>query len=115
MDAASAARAEPSLTASGADPAETYSAALDRWLASGAADLDERLPVVLADLGLDLGGAPEQALMTSLSGGQAARVGLAALLLSRFHIALLAHPTNTLDHAGLERLQAPVRGLPGGG
>src|SRR3546814_2272927 len=89
----------PSLAASRADPAETYSAALDRWLASGAADLDERLPVVLADLGLDLGGAPEQALMTSLSGGQAARVGLAALLLSRFDIALLDEPTNDLDRS----------------
>src|SRR3546814_4856254 len=60
MDAAAAALADPALAASGADPAETYSAALDRWLASGAADLDERLPVVLADIGLDLGGAPEQ-------------------------------------------------------
>ncbi|HZW42135.1 MAG TPA: ATP-binding cassette domain-containing protein, partial [Agromyces sp.] len=34
------------------DPADEYSAALERWLASGAADLDERLPAVLADLGL---------------------------------------------------------------
>jgi ATPase subunit of ABC transporter with duplicated ATPase domains len=115
MDAAAAALGDPSLTeGNGVDPAEAYSAALDRWLASGAADLDERVPVVLAGLGLDLGDAPEQALMTSLSGGQAARVGLAALLLSRFDIVLLDEPTNDLDLDGLERLEAFVRGLRGG-
>jgi ATPase subunit of ABC transporter with duplicated ATPase domains len=112
MDAAAEALTDP------ADPeaaADRYSTALDRWLASGAADLDERIPVVLAELGFDLDGAPvEQALMTSLSGGQAARVGLAALLLSRFDIVLLDEPTNDLDLDGLERLEAFVRGLRGG-
>lgn len=115
MDAAAAALGDASPSEAGVDPADTYSTALDRWLASGAADLEERIPVVLADLGLDLGGAPaEQATMTSLSGGQAARVGLAALLLSRFDIALLDEPTNDLDLDGLERLEAFVRGLRGG-
>ncbi len=107
MDAAATALGDP--TASGADDA--YSAALDRWLASGAADLDERIPVVLADLGLDVG---REALMTTLSGGQAARAGLAALLLSRFDIVLLDEPTNDLDIDGLERLEAFVRGIRGG-
>ncbi|WP_029266680.1 MULTISPECIES: ABC-F family ATP-binding cassette domain-containing protein [unclassified Microbacterium] len=114
MDAAAAALGDPSLAAPGTDPADIYSVALDRWLASGAADLDERLPVVLADLGLDLGADPASAMMTSLSGGQAARVGLAALLLSRFDIALLDEPTNDLDLDGIERLEAFVRGLRGG-
>ncbi|WP_421076839.1 ABC-F family ATP-binding cassette domain-containing protein [Microbacterium sp. IO18] len=114
MDAAAAALGDPSLAAPGTDPADTYSAALDRWLASGAADLEERLPAVLADLGLDLGEDPAHTLMTSLSGGQAARVGLAALLLSRFDIALLDEPTNDLDLDGIERLEAFVRGLRGG-
>jgi ATPase subunit of ABC transporter with duplicated ATPase domains len=111
MDAAAAALADPELSAGGGDdPADAYSSALERWLASGAADLDERLPVVLADLGLD--GAPfASSLMTSLSGGQAARVGLAALLLSRFDIVLLDEPTNDLDLDGLARLEAFVRGL----
>lgn len=113
MDAAAAALGDPSLARAGEDPADTYSAALDRWLASGAADLDERIPVVLADLGLDLGAAAEQT-MTSLSGGQAARVGLAALLLSRFDIVLLDEPTNDLDLDGLERLEGFVRGIRGG-
>jgi ATPase subunit of ABC transporter with duplicated ATPase domains len=52
--------------------------------------------------------------MTALSGGQAARVGLAALLLSRFDIALLDEPTNDLDLDGIERLEAFVRGIRGG-
>ena len=52
--------------------------------------------------------------MTSLSGGQAARVGLAALLLSRFDIVLLDEPTNDLDLDGLARLEAFVQGLRGG-
>lgn len=93
------------------DPADAYATALDRWLASGAADLDERLPVVLAELGQSL---DPDALMTSLSGGQAARVGLAALLLSRFDVVLLDEPTNDLDLDGLERLERFVRGQRGG-
>ncbi|WP_206447154.1 ABC-F family ATP-binding cassette domain-containing protein [Agrococcus sp. KRD186] len=111
MDAAAAALGDPSLAATGTDPADVYASALDRWLASGAADLDERLPIVLAELGLEVDG---DALMTSLSGGQAARVGLAALLLSRFDIVLLDEPTNDLDLDGLERLEAFVQGLRGG-
>ncbi|WP_263311015.1 ABC-F family ATP-binding cassette domain-containing protein [Brachybacterium atlanticum] len=99
----------------GPDPSDVYAAALDRWLASGAADLEERLPVVLADLGLPIGpGEAEQVAMTSLSGGQAARVGLAALLLSRFDLVLLDEPTNDLDLDGLDRLEAFVQGLRGG-
>ncbi len=97
------------------DGAETYSAALDHWLAAGAADLDERMPVVLAELGLDPDAVrPDMTLMTSLSGGQAARVGLAALMLSRFDIVLLDEPTNDLDLDGLARLEALVRDLRGG-
>jgi len=115
MDAAATALGDTSPRADGQDPADIYSVALDRWLASGAADLDERLPVVLADLGLELGAdLGSGALMTSLSGGQAARVGLAALLLSRFDIVLLDEPTNDLDLDGLERLETFVTGLRGG-
>lgn len=100
----------------GADPdnaalADAYAEALDRWMASGAADLDERIPIVLADLGFEL---PTSTLMEGLSGGQAARVGLAALLLSRFDIVLLDEPTNDLDLDGLEQLENFVQGLRGG-
>jgi ATPase subunit of ABC transporter with duplicated ATPase domains len=43
--------------------------------------------------------------MTALSGGQAARAGMASLLLSRYDIFLLDEPTNDLDLAGLDRLE----------
>jgi ATPase subunit of ABC transporter with duplicated ATPase domains len=115
MEAAAAALADPapSDTDPTLDPAEAYSVALDHWLATGAADLDERLPAVLADLGLDTM-QPESTLMTALSGGQTARVGLAALLVSRFDIVLLDEPTNDLDLDGLARLEDFVRDLRGG-
>ena len=114
MDEAAAALADGAAVG-GLDPADVYSAALDHWLATGAADLDERLPAVLADLGLDVDGVPPDATpMTALSGGQAARVGLAALMLSRFDIVLLDEPTNDLDLDGLARLEDFVRDLRGG-
>jgi ATPase subunit of ABC transporter with duplicated ATPase domains len=52
--------------------------------------------------------------MTSLSGGQAARAALIALLLSRFDVVLLDEPTNDLDLDGLERLEGFVRALRSG-
>ncbi|GII85601.1 ABC transporter ATP-binding protein [Sphaerisporangium siamense] len=93
----------------GADDA--YSAALERWLALGGADLAERAEEVAADLGLavELGRH-----MTALSGGQAARAGLASLLLSRYDVFLLDEPTNDLDLDGLDRLERFVAGLRAG-
>ncbi|MDX3662814.1 ABC-F family ATP-binding cassette domain-containing protein [Streptomyces sp. ID05-26A] len=90
---------------------EGYSDALDQWLALGGADLEERSLEVVADLGLTVG---LDALMTSLSGGQAARAGMASLLLSRYDIFLLDEPTNDLDLDGLERLEKFVTGLRAG-
>ncbi|MBO1754822.1 ABC-F family ATP-binding cassette domain-containing protein [Allobranchiibius sp. CTAmp26] len=90
---------------------DAYAESFDRWMASGAPDLDERLPAVLADLGLDVG---PDALMTSLSGGQAARAALASLMLSRFDLVMLDEPTNDLDLAGLDRLEGFVRELRSG-
>jgi ATPase subunit of ABC transporter with duplicated ATPase domains len=95
----------------GHEAGDHYATALDHWLASGAPDLEDRAPATLAELGLTVG---PDALMTSLSGGQAARVALAALLLSRFDIVLLDEPTNDLDLDGLERLESFVRGLRAG-
>ncbi|MBI1376150.1 MAG: ATP-binding cassette domain-containing protein [Frankiales bacterium] len=103
LDAAAHALAEG---ASGADVA--YSDALDTWLALGGADFDERLAVVVDDIGLDI---DLDLPTTALSGGQAARTGLAALLLSRFDAYLLDEPTNDLDADGLDLLEEFVAGL----
>ncbi len=113
MDAAADLLANPDTTAGAGDPADVYAAALDHWLATGAADLEDRLPVVLAELGFATDD-PESLLMTGLSGGQAARVGLAALLCSRFDVVLLDEPTNDLDLDGLARLEDVVAGMRGG-
>jgi ATPase subunit of ABC transporter with duplicated ATPase domains len=91
---------------------DAYSAALERWLDLGGADLDARAEAVCADLGLptDLLDAETR----TLSGGQAARASLASVLLSRYDVFLLDEPTNDLDFAGLERLEQFVLGLQAG-
>ncbi|MEU1281310.1 ABC-F family ATP-binding cassette domain-containing protein [Streptomyces sp. NPDC005805] len=106
MDAAAQGLAEGT---PGADDA--YAVSLERWLALGGADLDERAEEVAGSLGLTIG--LDQP-MTALSGGQAARAGLASLLLSRYDVFLLDEPTNDLDLDGLERLETFVRGLRAG-
>ncbi|GIJ51925.1 ABC transporter ATP-binding protein [Virgisporangium aliadipatigenens] len=93
----------------GAD--DEYAVALERWLALGGADLPERAAQVAADLGLTV---DLDHPMTALSGGQAARAGLASLLLSRYDVFLLDEPTNDLDLDGLARLEAFVTGLRAG-
>jgi ATPase subunit of ABC transporter with duplicated ATPase domains len=106
MDAATAALAEGE---PGAD--DRYATALERWLALGGADLDVRSAVVADDLGLDADVIDRP--VSTLSGGQAARARLAALLLARFDVFLLDEPTNDLDVDGLDRLGRFVDGLSG--
>ena len=89
----------------GAD--DSYAAALERWLDLGGADLDERIAEIDLGFGVDLP-------MAALSGGQAARAGMASLLLSRYDLYLLDEPTNDLDLDGLARLEAFVAGLRAG-
>ncbi len=86
--------------------AERYDAALHRWLTLGAAEHEARAEEVLASLGL----APTivDQPMTTLSGGQAAKASLASLLLAGHDVVLLDEPTNDLDLAGLDRLEAWV-------
>ena len=106
MDAAAEALAEGR---PGAD--DDYAAALERWLDLGGADLDERAGQVAAELGFGVG---LDHPATALSGGQAARAGMASLLLSRYDVVLLDEPTNDLDLDGLARLEDFVIGLRAG-
>jgi ATPase subunit of ABC transporter with duplicated ATPase domains len=91
---------------------DAHADALERWLALGGDDADARLGAAAAELGLeaDLLDRP----LRSLSGGQAARAGLAALRTARFDAVLLDEPTNHLDADGLQRLAALLRERDGG-
>ena len=92
----------------GTDPTvDRYTPALEHWLALGGADIEERAEKIVADLGLTVALDAE---LATLSGGQAARAGLAAILLARYDILLLDEPTNDLDLAGLEQLERFVHG-----
>jgi ATPase subunit of ABC transporter with duplicated ATPase domains len=96
-------QAAESVAAGSPAGADRYETALARFLALGGGDFDARARTVLADLGIAVALDREVA---ALSGGQAARVSLAAILLSRHDLLLLDEPTNDLDFDGLERLES---------
>ncbi len=99
------------LTDGDLEAVEPHGAALERWLALGGDDLAARLPGAVARVGL----APEllDRATRSLSGGQRARAGLAALALARHDVLLLDEPTNHLDADGLATLRAILGEAPG--
>jgi ATPase subunit of ABC transporter with duplicated ATPase domains len=97
--------------AGGVDGAEqAYGDALEHWLALGAADLEDRLVEVAARVGLAV---DTERPLGSLSGGQAARAALVAVLLSRHDVLLLDEPTNDLDARGMELVVDFVTGHAG--
>jgi ATPase subunit of ABC transporter with duplicated ATPase domains len=91
---------------------ERYTTALERYLGLGGPDFEARAEAVCADLGLPADRLAVE--VAQLSGGQAARAALAAILLSRFDVLLLDEPTNDLDFAGLARLERFLRESEGG-
>jgi len=84
--------------------------AVDEFLTLGGGDLEPRARKVCSQLGIDV---RLDAGLPTLSGGEAARVSLAALLLSRFDVLCLDEPTNDLDFDGLERLERFVERFTG--
>jgi macrolide transport system ATP-binding/permease protein len=74
-------------------------------------DADRRADLVLAGLGL--GNVPRSRALGSLSGGQRARLALAALLIRRPTALLLDEPTNHLDDSAIAFLEDQLRALPG--
>jgi ATPase subunit of ABC transporter with duplicated ATPase domains len=100
-----------SALADGARGATTrYDDALTRFLALGGGDLDARAAATCARLGL---GVDLDRSFEGLSGGEAARASLAAVLLAQADLLLLDEPTNDLDTDGLTLLEAFVDGFPG--
>ena len=98
---------------SGSGDAEVrYAVALERWLALGVDTFAARSSSVLGEVGLDEGVLDRP--VPSLSGGERAKVALAAVLLSRFDVLLLDEPTNDLDFTGLELLERFVLARAGG-
>ncbi len=88
-----------------------YAAALDAYLALGGPDLEVRATELAAEVGLP---ADLDRPAGGYSGGQAARLALAAVLLARFDVLLLDEPTNDLDLTGLELLETYLDGFRGG-
>lgn len=88
-----------------AGAADEYDLALNRWLALGGPGLEDRSAQALEALDIaELHGRD----LVSLSGGQRAKVWLAALQVSQFDVLLLDEPTNDLDSAGIELLEQRV-------
>jgi ATPase subunit of ABC transporter with duplicated ATPase domains len=100
------------LAAGALDAVVPHAEALECWLALGGDDAGARLAVALAAVGLDREVLDRP--LASLSGGQAARVGLAALEVARQDVLLLDEPTTHLDADGLRRLTALVGARAGG-
>ncbi len=89
-----------------------YALALERFNLVDPGGFAARAAETLANLGAGEGllSAP----VGGLSGGEAARVDLAAMMLSRYDVTLLDEPTNDLDFEGLEQLEDLVLNLAGG-
>jgi ATPase subunit of ABC transporter with duplicated ATPase domains len=100
------------LAAGELDAVEPHAAALERWLALGGPDAEARLGAAASEVGLDP--ALLDRPLGTLSGGQAARAGLAALRAARYDVVLLDEPTNHLDADGLQRLAALLAERAGG-
>jgi ATPase subunit of ABC transporter with duplicated ATPase domains len=88
------------------EAASRYDVALGRFEALGASSFSARAETVLGELSV---AQVTYWPTTALSGGQAAKVALASVELSRFDVVLLDEPTNDLDFDGLERLLQWVR------
>ena len=90
------------------EAAQEHADALERFLSLGAGDFHARAREASARVGLDRLDRP----LGRLSGGEAARAKLAAILLSRFDVLLLDEPTNDLDFDGIELLERFVTSTP---
>ncbi len=105
---------EARMSASGDDLDEilaTYSELTEQFERRCGYDLDYRLDQVFAGLGI--AGLDRSRPLSTLSGGEKSRVGLAALLLQAPDLLLLDEPTNHLDFAALAWLEEYLQSYTG--
>ena len=91
---------------------ETYSHVSTRFQDAGGYELDHRIDAIME--GLRLAYLPREREVTTLSGGERARLGLATLLLRSPDLLLLDEPTNHLDFASLAWLEGYLAEYRGG-
>ncbi|MBA2394277.1 MAG: ABC-F family ATP-binding cassette domain-containing protein, partial [Ktedonobacteraceae bacterium] len=91
---------------------ERYDHTSARFQDAGGYDLDYRIDTILAGLHIDY--LPREREVQTLSGGERARIGLAALLLRSPDLLLLDEPTNHLDFASLQWLEDYLTAYRGG-
>lgn len=98
-------------TAQTADPRTDYDRALDRFDAAGGYETLDRLGIYLGQFGLAEVSLDRR--LSTLSGGQKTRAGLAALLAAQPDLLILDEPTNHLDVSGMEWLSGFLRSYRG--
>ncbi|MQB02244.1 MAG: ATP-binding cassette domain-containing protein, partial [Actinobacteria bacterium] len=89
-----------------------YAEVSERFETRGGYEIDARTDEVLANLGVSY--LTRDRSITGLSGGEKARVALAALLLAAPDVLLLDEPTNDLDDRALTWLEGYLKGYRGG-
>ena len=90
---------------------EQYGRASDEFESLGGYEVEQRMAATLQGLGL--GGVPQDAPLSILSGGQRTRAGLAGIIASNLDVLLLDEPTNHLDIEALEWLEDYLSGYEG--
>ena len=86
------------------DLIEEYGRAVDEFEVRGGYHIEQRVAAVLEGLGL--GALPRHTPLSTLSGGQRTRAGLAGVLACSSGVLLLDEPTNHLDIEALEWLES---------